>query len=401
MRRGLVFRSVRAGFVVILLGGLTACAPTKPPQIAPPIPPRASVVNRLTIEIDKPPNGNFVYRYLGVDYGLAESALAALRKTEDSDLAELQPAPAPIGGKLRILLSATPTPWIGIDKVGKTTIKGAQALSDSITATIEHEAAAVQKSHLFTRVTEQRWDEMQPDLGLSDYVLWWDAKSWHLGASEHNSIDLSFQATSLPAWLDALKSAMRRLAAEDPYSIGFAASLDGGKTPSKIYYRGARYTDIDTLKQAVAKDYSRDITQLPTIADRLGGKALVVMTGEFTHQLKLTGSGGPDLLGAAFTVITLARQQANVDALRQTRLFDDMAVKTDEVTDVALDHYDYVLFEMAGVPGVWHFKTKGNPTAQKLIVPKPDPKVQPPPSSTLDDFVTVVRDQLRAGNAPG
>jgi len=131
MRRGLLFQSVRAGLVLIL-SGLTACAPTRPPQSAPPIPPRAQVVSRLAIEIDKPPNGTLVYRYLGVDYGLPESALAALRKTEDSDLAALQPAPAPIGGKLRLLLSATPTPWIGTDKVGKTTLKGAQALSDSI-----------------------------------------------------------------------------------------------------------------------------------------------------------------------------------------------------------------------------------------------------------------------------
>ena len=65
----------------------------------PALPPSKLMIDEIRLA-----DSTIVYHYDGVEYAAPAEALAALRRTEDAELAAVQPAAAPVGGSLRIVL---------------------------------------------------------------------------------------------------------------------------------------------------------------------------------------------------------------------------------------------------------------------------------------------------------
>ena len=80
-----------------------------------------------------------------------------------------------------------------------------------------------------------------------------------------------------------------------------------------------------------------------------------------------------------------------VEALRRSRLFDEVVMETGDMPEAQLGGFEYVLWEPAGKPLFWHYRSRrkgGDAIAFK----------SPGPAVSVQQWLEAVRDQL--GGAP-
>jgi hypothetical protein len=385
--------------LVLIVFALAACAgagTAKPPApanttFAKPKLPRST----LTIDELTRSDSTMTFRYDDDEYASAEAALAAMRRTEDSELSAIQPANIPVGGTLRIIISMRPAEWTSRNATGMVSL-GPPALSQSVAVTVEHQIAAIRQSHLFSSVTVEHgaapfvdWpDGPLPDPAPADLVLWHDSRAWHLRGDQRNPITLSNRFASLAAWLTGVRVSATEAKTQSRDDVQFG-SVDGWRTIT-VRYRGVRYDGTEALAKALDAAYAQEIATLAPLHDRLAGKALIVVAtlSQAKPQMAPAGASSEanDTIAKMVQVSYAATAKYRVEALRRSHLFDTVTVETEDVSDMPFAGYDDILFAMADRPLLWKYKVAEG-EAQILTLPKGD--------LSTTQMVEAIREQLR------
>lgn len=156
---------------------------------------------------------------------------------------------------------------------------------------------------------------------------------------------------------------------------------------------GTDYFAVEPIIPVMNAEFERQGRQAQPLTDRVGGKAKVVLA---TFRQGGTTFTFPDpeatqLVRRALQEYALAVARGKVEALKTSRLFDDVTVETADVSDVPLAGYDVVLWEPATSPWTWQFRIAGKNSALTVVSPI---------KATLAQFPEILRDNIRKAERP-
>jgi hypothetical protein len=185
-----------------------------------------------------------------------------------------------------------------------------------------------------------------------------------------------------------------RPAKPDGDSISFSLlnpPQDGHKV--RFTLAGTDYFAVEAIIPLMNAEFQRQGGEAQPLADRVGGKVKVVLA-TFRQGGTIFTSADPEatqLVQRALQEYALAVARGRVEALRASRLFDDVTVETADVSDVALGGYDVVLWQPATNPWTWQFRIPEKKDALTLVSPL---------KATVAQFPEVLRDNIRKAERP-
>jgi len=407
----LVMRNARArhpiasvgalGAVMLLVGCVqpqpvaivSASTPPSTPHVTPPI-VAANNPNFFSFTTPPTPGRPVVFHWRGNSYDGTDAFIAGVTTRVAEMVAPLRPNGEP-KGSLRLVLpvrSAVAAAG-GEIKPGEAAVAQARGIID------QGRVTALRNAALFEPITVEVGSIAIPDAGTSDFVLWFTDGFWNLRYRRGDPKRFPDQ-NDLAIWLGAVR-AQSQLALQGPGepSLGLTITYQSN-TPDRVSYRfnGEDYSANEPLIPAMKAAFDDAAARIPPMAGRLGGRIKIVLTSTITplpNTVPLLARNRPQQSPAIAAVIAEANAAhwhasvaAKVEAMRRSRLFDEVVVETAEHDDVALAGFDYVMWQLPGKPYAWRYRTKlkGN-DAWTLTQPR-DWDLQP--------WLDAVRQQLGA-----
>jgi hypothetical protein len=384
----------RAGAaLMVIAGALSGCvinaAPNaaNPPATAAPAKPPASP-DVLNMKMPNRPGGPVVYTWHKHDYEGAANLLLAVQAEVTASLDKVKPSVAPPFGSLRVAFAKMPPPNIvneqnpaGVAEVKDAYVSLWQAIDDG-------RLKALQKSGLFSSITNETANIDILDPGSADFALWREG-GWHLRYRKGNPHDIG-NMTDVALWLGYVTIAARTAKSDLPGAF----SLHTPNTPNKgkvwFTWEGTDYFAVEPLVPLMDAEFMQQAGDTERLSGRIGGKVKIVLAtfDAATTNVAATDPENVRLSREALKAYGRAVANGRVEALRRSKIFDSITVETADVSDVPVAGYDYVLWESATNPYSWRYRIAGKGDAYSLVTPT---------GTTVSKFPAVVRDAIRDG----
>jgi hypothetical protein len=377
----------RAGAALMVIAGtLSGCVINAAPNAAntpastPAKPPASPDV--LSMKMPNRPGGTVTYTWHKHDYEGAANLLLAVQAEVTISVDKVNPSAVPPFGSLRVAFPKMPPPNVvneqnpaGVAEVKDTYVSLWQAIDDG-------RLKALQKSGVFSSITNEMGNVGILDAGSADYALWRDGGSWHLRYHSGNPHDLN-NLSDVATWLGLVTIAARGAKADPP-----GAFILHTPTKGKVWFtwKGTDYFAVEPLVPLMNAEFMQEAGETERLSGRIGGKAKIVLAtfDAANTNVATTDPENIRLTREVLKVYGLAVANGRVEALRRSKIFDSITVETADVSDVSVAGYDYVLWQPATNPGSWRYRIAGKSDAYSLAVP----------ASTMAKFAEAVRDAI-------
>ena len=273
---------------------------------------------------------------------------------------------------------------------GQRTIERALQLLD------DGHVTALRRSGLFEPIRTEAGSPVLPAADGTDFVVWFDNNQWNL---RYRSGDpqITGNPPDLGIWMRAVRNVVKTAqAGGGKPTLTLSMTLRPAAPNGVMFtFNGVAYETAEALNPVVRAALLEEARGVQPVANRLGGRLkVVVLTSHVGMQIALNG-GNPranETMRSAFSNHSESIALARVEALRRSRLFDDVVTETADLKEAPLGGFDYVLWEPVGTPLAWHYRSRRK-GGDNLALTQP-----PGPHSSLQQWLEAVRDQL--GNRP-
>jgi len=343
----------------------------------------------VSVTVPNAPGQPNVYSWRGQSYTGSDAFLSAVSSHVAEMVAGVEHG-APVGS-LRVLLptrtlrlaSSLSNPAGAAE--GQRTVERAFHLLD------EGRVTALQHSGLFEPIRSETGTAVIPAAGSADFVLWFDNGQWNLRYRSGDPQSTGSVA-ELGTWLRQVRTAAQTAQARGGKpTLTLQTSFRAG-TPYGVMFvfNGADYATPEALNPVVRTAFQAEARGVQPVTNRLGGRLKVVVLTTHAGGMQITQQGNPQANEAMRSVLTNFNQAialSRVEALRQSRLFDEVVMEAADQEDAPLGGFDYVLWEPAGRPLAWRYRSRRK-GGDALSLNSPGP------NSSIEQWLESVRDQL-------
>lgn len=370
-------------------------APAKPaaPNPAPapartsPLPQTASQTKALRLEVPNQLDKPVTYLWNGESYQGAEIFMRVVEAQISAALARISDNQTRLGS-LRLILPErhSPPALNPLNPAGQSEAQDVWKRFHA--ATDQGRLAALQKSGLFSPIEVETGSVGIAEAGRQDYVLWHDGAAWRLRYRKAEPYFIS-DSNDLPSWSGAVRnfasSAKTRGDGSSAALVTHFPSTPGGKT--YFTFKGMDHFTLASLQAAMEVHYDQEAAKIQHVATRLGGRAKIVLASQTLGTANLpqtTGNSATDAQQAFMRAASLGRAKA----LRGSGLFASVSIAHADVSDVAMEDWDVVIWQPATRPFSWRFRVKGTDDAWNFD--------QPPTGASTQELVDSMARQMLA-----
>jgi hypothetical protein len=370
-----------------------AAAPSAPPVAAAPPGTRRSntSANPDTIALTVPnaPSQPNVYAWRGQSYTGSDAFLAAVSSRVAEMVAGVEHS-APVGS-LRILLPPRTVPVASSLTNPAGAAEGQKTVERALRLFDEGRVTALRHSGLFEPIQSETGSVVIPAVGSADFVLWFDNAQWNLRYRSGDPQSTG-NVLELGTWVRQVRNVAQTAQARGGKpTLTLQTSFRPG-TPSGVtfVFNGGSYATPEALNPVVRTAFQEAAHGIQPMTNRLGGRLKVVVLTTHAGGMQINMQGNPqanETMRSALANFNQASALYHVEALRNSRLFDEVVMETADLEDAPLGGFDYVLWEPAGKPLAWRYRSRRK-SGDALSL------ISPASNSSIQQWLESVRDQL-------
>ena len=363
--------SAIALLATVLLGGCQTdgVQPTGTAGSAQSRPTATKEQPALSINVPNDASRPVVYTWHGRSYPGPDAFLAAVQMEVAYALESVTPVAKPTQAAARMALPVRPpltftnsTNTVGVAEAQRTMAQFWRIMDDA-------RMAALTKSQLFATVSSEAGNARPKDLAGADYAVWFDGTVWRVRYHQSNAQFFKDELV-LATWLQYMTSCANNAKqfSDNPFAVGIPPG--GGKVVFELL--GDDYYSLEKLLPPLEAEYQRRANEVKAAEHRLGGKAKIVLaTFNFAQGARITYPDPENTRLSKEGMDAQARAVARgrVQALRNAKIFAKIDSIVDDVDDVAIDGYDYVFWQPAKMPWIWHYHVAGKAETFELRPP--------------------------------
>ncbi|HTH96331.1 MAG TPA: hypothetical protein VL574_02885 [Stellaceae bacterium] len=359
-----------------------------PKKQAKPIVVRTPLPQGFTIDVPSSPAASAAYAQNGKPLASEDTFTAALNTTLTASLSQV-PSLAPIGS-LRLIM---PIRTLDDTNINTDNPNGsrqyANAMLDYQRMLDRYHDAALEHSGGFQPVTVDS-DPAPISDGKSEFSLWFRNGRWHLRYHEGDVHDIA-DSPDLPGWVAAVRAAAEKARSEGGrVSMLYSIQTNGNGAPH-FRFAGDDYASATDLAPALKAAWIGAGDQVTPLAQPIGAKLRIVVPAHpKPADISLAhadAADGPEIRQAdkAFYDAVTAGE---IESIRKSGLFQEVEVKTQDVTDVIVGANDATLWRAAKAPEQWSFRIAGDETTHEFAPPHGHP--------TMQEWLNALAQQMRA-----
>jgi hypothetical protein len=375
--------AVRAGSAFLVIAALSGCANLNHGT-------GLTHRNNSNLTVTVPGNSSLpvLYTLQGRTYQGAVAFFEAVQTELAASLDKVTPSPDAPYGTLRIAFPAHTPPKLQNQKNPAGAAEAEASFVRFWELTEKARLKALEKSGLFTTISREAGNVSILGPGTADYALWFEGGIWHIRYRTGNP-DVLLNPANVTAWLSLVSAKVKSAKEERPDSFSIH-SVNNGKV--WFTWSGADYYTVEPMAALMDAEFLRKGRQVQRVPDPLGGKIKVVLAtfAAGDTRAKFPNPENAQLVRDANRAYGLATAHGKLEALRHSGLFDTITVETADVSDVPVDGYDYVLWQVGNAPWSWRYRVAGRNDAYSLVVP---------PKYDTSMFPEIVRDNIRKTKA--